>query len=171
MLDVRVRCLSGGQRGAQGDPLWRLPLHASYNKMLESKVADINSTGEPGSAGAITAALFLARFAQEAKAWVHIDTAGAAVLGASLWPRCSGTSCSGPVVRRCLCAARLLQVTYKLLSGCALCVVCTDCCAGWVAGGSAGPGRPEGGEALGLRALWRFLQDRYARPPSAQQQP
>jgi hypothetical protein len=31
-----------------------------------------------------------------------------------------------------------------------------------VSGGSTGPGKPEGGEALGLRALWRFLQDRYA---------
>jgi leucyl aminopeptidase len=34
--------------------------------------------------------------------------------------------------------------------------------AAWVSGGSVGPGRPEGGEALGLRALWRFLQDRFS---------
>jgi hypothetical protein len=46
----------------QGDPVWRLPLHASYRRMLDSKVADISSTGEPGQAGAITAALFLAEF-------------------------------------------------------------------------------------------------------------
>eukprot|EP00775_Hariotina_reticulata_P004391 gene4391-4644_t len=34
--------------------------------------------------------------------------------------------------------------------------------AGWVSGCSVGPGRPEGGEALGLRTLWRFLQDKFA---------
>lgn len=48
-----------------------------YRKMLDSKVADISSTGEPGAAGSITAALFLQEFAKAAPAWVHIDTAGA----------------------------------------------------------------------------------------------
>jgi hypothetical protein len=38
---------------------------------------------------------------------------------------------------------------------------CTLIQQGGVSGGSAGPGRPEGGEALALRALWRFLHDRY----------
>lgn len=53
-----------------------MPLWAGYRKMLDSKVADIGSTAEPGSAGSITAALFLQEFAKAAPSWVHIDTAG-----------------------------------------------------------------------------------------------
>lgn len=45
---------------AAGEHLWRLPLHAGYRKMLDSKVADIGSTGGEGAqGGAILAALFL----------------------------------------------------------------------------------------------------------------
>lgn len=33
---------------------------------------------------------------------------------------------------------------------------------GYVSGSSVGPGKPEGGEALGLRALWSFIKTRYA---------
>lgn len=44
----------------QGDPLWRLPLYAPYRKLLDSKVADLSSTGGEGAqGGAIIAALFL----------------------------------------------------------------------------------------------------------------
>jgi len=54
------------------DPVWRLPLWRSYERMLESKVADLNNVG--GShGGAITAALFLRRFVGNAKAWMHFD--------------------------------------------------------------------------------------------------
>jgi leucyl aminopeptidase len=56
------------------DPLWRLPLHAPYRKMLDSKTADINNAGEGGFAGAITAALFLKEFIPAGTPWVHIDT-------------------------------------------------------------------------------------------------
>jgi leucyl aminopeptidase len=56
----------------ESDPLWRLPLWRPYQKMLESKVADINNVGASGQAGAITAALFLRRFV-EAKSWLHLD--------------------------------------------------------------------------------------------------
>jgi leucyl aminopeptidase len=55
------------------DPLWRLPLWRSYDQMLESKVADTNNVSQGGFAGSITAALFLRRFATEAKAWLHCD--------------------------------------------------------------------------------------------------
>jgi len=61
-------------RHAEGerDPLWRLPLWRPYESMLESKIADTNNVGG-GQAGAITAALFLARFVTAAKAWAHFD--------------------------------------------------------------------------------------------------
>ncbi|TVQ41460.1 MAG: leucyl aminopeptidase family protein [Geminicoccaceae bacterium] len=57
------------------DPLWRLPLHAPYRKMLDSPVADINNTGAGGFAGAITAALFLQDFVAGER-WAHLDIYG-----------------------------------------------------------------------------------------------
>jgi leucyl aminopeptidase len=57
---------------AEFDPVWRLPLWRPYEQMLDSKVADLNNVG--GShGGAITAALFLRRFVENAKAWLHFD--------------------------------------------------------------------------------------------------
>jgi len=56
------------------DPLWRLPLHTPYRKMLDSKVADINNAGDSPFAGAITAALFLKEFVPAGIPWLHIDT-------------------------------------------------------------------------------------------------
>ncbi len=87
------------------DPLWRLPLHEPYRKKLDSRVADISSTGD-AYAGAITAALFLREFVGKDSDWVHIDTMG---------------------------------YNNETL-----------------------PGRPKGGEAMGLRALLAMLEQRYA---------
>ena len=58
------------------DPLWRMPLWRPYNYMLNSKVADINHITSGGFAGSVTAALFLARFVDQAKSWVHLDVFG-----------------------------------------------------------------------------------------------
>lgn len=55
------------------DPLWRLPLYKPYQKLLESKIADINNSATSSYAGAITAALFLESFIKEKTNWVHID--------------------------------------------------------------------------------------------------
>ena len=55
------------------DPVWRLPLWGPYRKMLESKIADTNNVSSGGFAGAITAALFLARFVTAATAHLHLD--------------------------------------------------------------------------------------------------
>ena len=61
---------------AARDPVWRLPLWRPYDSMLESPIADLNNA--PGSpfAGSITAALFLRRFAEGARAWAHFDIYG-----------------------------------------------------------------------------------------------
>ncbi|KAA5605081.1 leucyl aminopeptidase family protein [Roseospira marina] len=56
-----------------GEPLWRLPLHAPYRRMLDSPVADLSSIGTGSFAGAITAALFLAEFVGPATPWAHLD--------------------------------------------------------------------------------------------------
>ena len=64
--------------GAAGEPLWRMPLVAEYERSLESDVADVRHVAGPGtSAGAVTAALFLQRFAG-GRTWAHLDIAGPA---------------------------------------------------------------------------------------------
>ena len=58
------------------DPVWRLPLHAPYASLLDSKVADLNNAPGGPFAGAITAALFLRRFVRRTRAHVHFDLFG-----------------------------------------------------------------------------------------------
>ncbi len=58
------------------DPLWRMPLWAPYATMLDSKNADTSNISSGGFAGSITAALFLAKFVEKAKSWVHLDIYG-----------------------------------------------------------------------------------------------
>lgn len=55
------------------DPLWQMPLWAPYDAMMNSKIADANNAGTGGFAGSITAALFMKRFVEKARAWVHLD--------------------------------------------------------------------------------------------------
>ncbi|MBZ0215408.1 MAG: leucyl aminopeptidase family protein [Fimbriimonadaceae bacterium] len=90
---------------AVDDPLWRMPLWKGYDEMLASKVADLNHISTGPFAGSITAALFLARFVEKAKNYIHFDIYG--------WT---------PKARH---------------------------------------GRPEGGEAQGIRALYAYLEERF----------
>jgi leucyl aminopeptidase len=60
----------------ENDPLWRMPLWSAYDKWLDSKVADINNAPANGFAGSITCALFLQRFVENAKSWLHVDIYG-----------------------------------------------------------------------------------------------
>ncbi|MGV3633263.1 MAG: leucyl aminopeptidase family protein [Pseudorhodoplanes sp.] len=60
----------------QADPLWRMPLWAPYESMLESKVADTSNVGSGAFAGSITCALFLKKFVSNAKSWLHFDIYG-----------------------------------------------------------------------------------------------
>ena len=61
---------------ASGDEAWRLPINKRYDRQLNSKYADMQNIGA-GTAGSITAACFLARFAEKYK-WAHLDIAGTA---------------------------------------------------------------------------------------------
>ncbi|MHB0952342.1 MAG: leucyl aminopeptidase [Allorhizobium sp.] len=57
--------------------LWRMPLGKDYDKMIDSKFADMkNSSGR--HAGSITAAQFLKRFVKDTP-WAHLDIAGTAM--------------------------------------------------------------------------------------------
>ena len=89
----------------ENDPLWRLPLWLPYERLLESKFADINNASDSGFAGSILAALFLRRFIEHARSHLHVDIFG--------WT---------PVPK---------------------------------------PGRPFGGEAQAIRAIFSLLQERY----------
>ena len=92
---------------AADDPLWRLPLFDAYERHLDGGHVALSSTGASGYGGAITAALFLRRFAGKQTNWAHID-----VMAWNLGSR---------------------------------------------------PGRPKGGEAMGLRALFGYIEG-LARP-------
>ena len=83
------------------DPLWQLPLFDDYDRHLDAGYAALSSTGPSGYGGAITAALFLRRFAGADTNWAHIDV-----------------------------------MAWNL---------------------TARPGRPKGGEAMGLRALFDYI--------------
>jgi leucyl aminopeptidase len=58
-----------------GERLWRLPLGPKYDKMIDSKVADMKNTGGKWG-GSISAAQFLQRFIREGTPWAHLDIAG-----------------------------------------------------------------------------------------------
>jgi leucyl aminopeptidase len=58
---------------AENDPLWRMPLWPPYDSWLDSKTADITNAPSGGFAGSITCALFLQRFVERAKSWLHVD--------------------------------------------------------------------------------------------------
>ncbi len=59
---------------ATGEKLWRLPMSADYDKLIDSQFADMKNTGGR-DAGSITAAQFLERFVNGVP-WAHLDIAG-----------------------------------------------------------------------------------------------
>jgi leucyl aminopeptidase len=62
---------------ATGEPVWRMPLGPEYDKMIDSRFADVKNTGGR-MAGSVTAAEFLHRFVKETP-WAHLDIAGTAI--------------------------------------------------------------------------------------------
>jgi leucyl aminopeptidase len=89
------------------DPVWRMPLWASYDQMLKSEIADLANSSGSSMGGAIVAAMFMKRFVPADVPWAHLDTFA--------WRD------------------------------------------------SSKPGRPKGGDALGLRACFAALQRLYPR--------
>ena len=66
---------------ATGEKVWRMPLGPAYDKMIDSRFADMkNSAGR--YAGAITAAQFLRRFVGDVP-WAHLDIAGTGMVAAT----------------------------------------------------------------------------------------
>jgi leucyl aminopeptidase len=61
-----------------GEKLWRMPLGPDYDKLIDSKFADVKNVGGR-DAGSITAAQFLKRFVKKGQVWAHLDIAGTAM--------------------------------------------------------------------------------------------
>lgn len=72
--DLAAEIAASGQ--AVADPVWRMPLWKPYASLLDSKIADVNHISGGPFAGSVTAALFLQRFVEKAKAWAHFDIFG-----------------------------------------------------------------------------------------------
>ena len=62
----------------ENEKLWRFPLHKNYDKLMDSKIADIQNINYSGGAGSITAGQFLQRFLKNNTPWAHLDIAGMA---------------------------------------------------------------------------------------------
>ena len=92
---------------AENDPLWRMPLWQPYMRLMEGGIADLNNSAESSFAGSITAALFMKRFVEKTKTYIHLDIFA------------------------------------------------------WTP--AAKPGKPKGGEAQGIRALFAMIAERYAK--------
>lgn len=87
------------------DPVWRLPLYAPYQSLLNSYIADMTNSSAGAYAGAIVAALFMQKFVDPNIDWLHFD-----------------------------------MMAWNV---------------------SSKPGKPEGGEAMGLRAIGHYLIQRF----------
>ena len=60
------------------EKIWRMPLHKNYDKLINSKNADMQNINYVGGAGSTTAAQFLQRFIINKTPWAHLDIAGMA---------------------------------------------------------------------------------------------
>ncbi len=60
------------------EKVWRMPLHKNYDKLINSKNADMQNINYVGGAGSTTAAQFLQRFILDKTPWAHLDIAGMA---------------------------------------------------------------------------------------------
>tara|TARA_Y100000591_G_scaffold285604_1_gene267979 strand:+ start:4003 stop:5460 length:1458 start_codon:yes stop_codon:yes gene_type:complete len=60
------------------EKLWRMPLNKNFDKLINSKNADMQNINYVGGAGSTTAAQFLQRFILNKTPWAHLDIAGMA---------------------------------------------------------------------------------------------
>jgi leucyl aminopeptidase len=74
--DLAASITAAGQ--AEGEPVWRLPLSAAYDKLIDSPNADMKNIAGKPMAGSIVGAQFIKRFVKDGTPWAHIDIAGTA---------------------------------------------------------------------------------------------
>ena len=103
--DLAEQLLAAGK--ATAEPLWRMPLPSSYEKQLDSHIADLkNIGGRPG--GSITAALFIQKFVNGVP-WAHLDIAATAWRSPSMKP----TTTDGPTGYGVRLLDRLVKDHYE----------------------------------------------------------
>ena len=73
---LSTQIINAGQKVEE--KLWRMPLHKNYDKLMDSKNADMQNINYVGGAGSTTAAQFLQRFILNKTPWAHLDIAGMA---------------------------------------------------------------------------------------------
>ncbi|MDY6944680.1 MAG: leucyl aminopeptidase [Pseudomonadota bacterium] len=74
---LATQLISAGEQS--GEYLWRMPLHPSYAKDLESPIADIrNGAGRAMGGGAGHGAHFIGAWIENGVSWAHLDIAGMA---------------------------------------------------------------------------------------------
>ena len=139
--------------------VWRLPLFESYRKQLASKISDLKNVSSGGLGGAIIAALYLDEF-------VGVTPLATAAGSSVVTPP--------PPVKKPIWI-HLDHMAYNQVNsfaGAQAAAVHTDDSAKGVLHVHAHmlhtqaskPGRPEGGEAQGMRALFALLVERYGKP-------
>ena len=63
---------------AEGEAVWRLPLSAAYDKLIDTPNADMKNIAGKPMAGSIIGAQFVKRFIKDGVPWAHLDIAGTA---------------------------------------------------------------------------------------------
>jgi leucyl aminopeptidase len=63
---------------AEGEPVWRMPLSAAYDKLIDTPNADMKNIAGKPVAGSIVGAQFIKRFVKDGIPWAHLDIAGTA---------------------------------------------------------------------------------------------
>jgi leucyl aminopeptidase len=74
--DLSKKIFKAGEKVEE--KVWRMPLHKNYDKLMNSKNADVQNINYVGGAGSTTAAQFLQRFVIKKTPWAHLDIAGMA---------------------------------------------------------------------------------------------
>ena len=74
--DLSKKIFNAGEKVEE--KVWRMPLHKNYDKLMNSKNADMQYINYVGGAGSTTAAQFLQRFIINKTPWAHLDIAGMA---------------------------------------------------------------------------------------------
>jgi leucyl aminopeptidase len=73
--ELATRLIAAGE--ATGETVWRMPIGKGYDKMIESKFADMKNVGGR-QGGSSSAAMFIKRFVGDTP-WAHLDIAGTAM--------------------------------------------------------------------------------------------
>lgn len=76
------------------EKLWRMPLHETFDQLLNSPIADMQNIGKENHSGSIVAAQFLQRFIPKNTSWAHLDIAGTSWKKSSISSQ--GESSGGP---------------------------------------------------------------------------